>query len=127
MNPHEEITNNSIFDVINSSRLKVITLEKNEIKKQKERQKIRARKNRRATYDILPELRHYLKGLSEKEKIPASQFVSLALIRFIADYEGQEIDISSMKKPSKSPRYEWNIVFPTALRRKLEKMDQNSS
>lgn len=127
MESHEDISKNSIFDVINSSRLKVITLEKNEIKKQKERQKIRARKDKRATFDILPELRRYLRGLSEKEKIPASQFVSLALIRFIADYESQEIDIAAMKKPSKSPRYEWNIAFPPALRRKLEKMDLDSS
>ncbi len=120
MDKYEEGTKNSIFDMVNSSRLRTNNPSQHENKKLKERQKIRARKDRRATYDILPELRQYLKILSEKEKIPASQFVSLALIRFVTDYERLEIDISSMKSPSKSPRYEWNIIFPATLRNELK-------
>jgi hypothetical protein len=94
---------------------------------QREQMKIQARKENRATYDILPELRKYLKNLSEQEHIPASQFVSLALIRFMADYEAGDIDIASMKQPSRSPRYDWNIVFPLSLREKLEKTSSSQS
>ena len=114
----------SIFELVNASLQQGQELpfeDKKQKRKQKERLKIQARKESRATYDILPELRKYLKNLSEQEHIPASQFVSLALIRFMADFEAGDIEIAAMKQPSRSPRYDWNIVFPPSLREKLDK------
>ncbi len=121
---------NSIFGLVNASFQgadEPAIEEKREKRKQRERMKIQARKENRATYDLLPELRKYLKNLSEQEHIPASQFVSLALVRFMADYEAGDIDIASMKQPSRSPRYDWNIVFPLSLREKLEKTSSSQS
>jgi len=123
MNTSDATADNSIFGLVNASLQganEPPSEEKKQKRQQRERMKIQARKENRATYDILPELRKYLKNLSEQEHIPASQFVSLALIRFMADYEAGDIDIASMKQPSRSPRYDWNIVFPLSLREKLD-------
>jgi hypothetical protein len=130
MNTQDGNTDKSIFELVNASlpQEQESPLEDKKLKrKQKERMKIQARKENRATYDILPELRKYLKNLSEKEHIPASQFVSLALVRFMADYEAGDIDIAAMKRPSRSPRYDWNIVFPSSLREKLDKTSTGQS
>ncbi len=130
MNTPDATADNSIFGLVNASFQGADELaieEKRQKRQQREQMKIQARKENRATYDILPELRKYLKNLSEQEHIPASQFVSLALIRFMADYEAGDIDIASMKQPSRSPRYDWNIVFPLSLREKLEKTSSSQS
>ncbi len=113
---------NSIFSLYNTSEIqKAASIEQQQVSnhRQKEREKILARKERRATFDILPELRQYIKNLGKKEKIPASQFVSLALLRFMVDFESGKIDLSTMKQPSRSPRYDWNIVFPENLRQSI--------
>ncbi len=130
MNTSNGNVDNSIFELVNTSLQQGQDPpfeDKNQKRKQKERVKIQARKANRATYDILPELRKYLKNLSEQEHIPASQFVSLALIRFMTDYEAGDIDIASMKQSSRSPRYDWNIVFPPSLREKLNKTSSGQS
>lgn len=130
MNTSDENADNSIFGLVNESLQQgkePPPASKVQRKPQRERIKIQARKEYRATYDILPELRKYLKNLSDQERIPASQFVTLALIRFMADFEAGDIDIASMKQPSRSPRYDWNIVFPHSLREKLEKTSSSQS
>ena len=81
-------------------------------KKIKERQKIRARRDQRATYDLPPLLRQRVKTLAEENSVPASQLVTLALYRFFEAYDQDQINISELKKPSRSPRYDWNLVFP---------------
>lgn len=81
----------------------------------KERSKIMARREQRVTYDLPPALRESMRLLSEELKIPASQLVTLALSRFLQDYQNEKVDLGKYKQPSHSPRYDWNLVFPDSL------------
>ena len=80
----------------------------------KERTRIRARREAHTCYDIPPELRQYIKELAEKERIPASQVAALALLRFAADWQNGKVDLSLYKSPSRSPRFDWNLVLDPA-------------
>lgn len=89
----------------------------------RERAKIQARRDQRATYDLPPALRERIRLLAEDERLPASQLVTLALARFVQAFDSGEIDLSLYKQPSASPRYDWNLVFgedvlPTPPRKK---------
>ncbi len=84
-------------------------------KKARERAKIRARRDQRATFDLPPSLRQRVMDLAEAERLPASQLVTLALARFMQDLTGGEVDLSPLKQPSRSPRYDWNLVLPADL------------
>jgi len=81
-------------------------------KKARERAKIKARREQRTTYDLPPILRQRIKEMGEEQRLPASQIVTLALIRFLQDYDDGKIDLGLYKHPSSSPRYDWNLVFP---------------
>lgn len=81
----------------------------------KERAKIQSRRDQRATYDLPPVLRESIRVLSEELRIPASQLVTLALARFLNEYDNGEIDLAKYKQPSRSPRYDWNLIFPDNL------------
>ena len=87
----------------------------------KERAKIQSRREQRATYDLPPSLREEIMALSEELRIPASQLVTLALARFLRDYQNGTIDLGIYKQPSRSPRYDWNLVFPDDLIRMKKK------
>lgn len=86
-----------------------------ELRRQKERDKMSARRSRRATYDLKPALREELQSLSQELRIPASQLVNLALARFLKEYHSGKVDLSLYKKPSRSPRYDWNLELPDHL------------
>lgn len=81
----------------------------------KERIKIQSRREQRATYDLPPVIRESVHSLSEELRIPASQLVALALIRFLRDYKNDEINLGIYKQPSRSPRYDWNLVLNKEL------------
>ena len=81
-------------------------------RKVRERAKIQSRREQRATYDLPPTLRQQIKDLAEAERVPASQLVTLALMRFLKDLQAGKVDIDSLKQPSRSPRYDWNLIFP---------------
>lgn len=80
-------------------------------KRARERAKIQARRPQRVTYDLPPQLRAEMRNLAEAEGVPASQVVTLALLRFLEDYGQGKVDLSLYKKPSRSPRYDWNLVL----------------
>jgi DNA-binding transcriptional LysR family regulator len=84
-------------------------------KRNRERAKIAARRDARVTYDLPPALRQHMKKMAEKEHLPASQLVTLALIRFLEDVKQGEIDLGVYKEPSESPRYDWNLVIPEEM------------
>jgi hypothetical protein len=84
-------------------------------KKARERAKIQARRDQRATYDLPPVLRERIKDLAEELRLPASQLVTLALARFVGEYDQGQVDLSIYKRPSRSPRYDWNLEFPEDL------------
>ena len=81
----------------------------------RERAKIQSRRDQRATYDLPPALREAVRELAEELRLPASQLVTLALARFFADYDAGTIDLGKYKQPSRSPRYDWNLVLPDSL------------
>jgi len=87
----------------------------------RERAKIQSRRDQRATYDLPPTIREMVKDLAEDLRLPASQLVTLALARFLSDYANGLIDLGRYKQPSRSPRYDWNLVFPEALLPKKRK------
>jgi hypothetical protein len=88
------------------------------IKKKREQAKILSRRDQRATYDLPPSLRQEVKEIAEHERVPASQIVTLALINFVNDYKSLQIDLSQYKQPSRSPRYDWNLIVPISLLKK---------
>jgi hypothetical protein len=81
----------------------------------KERIKIQARREQRATYDLPPLLREELRNLAENLGVPASQLATLALARFLIEYRLGAVSLDAYKQPSRSPRYDWNLVFPEEL------------
>ncbi len=84
-------------------------------KRARERAKIEARRDQRATYDLPPAIRQQIKDLAEEHRVPASQIVALALGRFLRDHAAGQIDLEALKRPSRSPRYDWNLELPTDL------------
>ena len=87
----------------------------------RERAKIQSRRDQRATYDLPPSIREMVRDLAEDLRLPASQLVTLALARFLSDYGNGLIDLGKYKQPSRSPRYDWNLVFPENLLPKKRK------
>ena len=81
----------------------------------RERAKIQSRRDQRATYDLPPSIREGIRLLSEELRLPASQLATLALARFLTDYQTGLVDLGKFKQPSRSPRYDWNLVFPEEL------------
>lgn len=84
-------------------------------KKARERAKIQARREQRATYDLPPAVRQRIRQISEDERVPASQIVTLALARFLQSYTSGESGLNDLKRPSRSPRYDWNLTLPEEL------------
>lgn len=80
-------------------------------KKIRERERMAARREGHTCYDIPPELRGWVKSLSEELGIPASQIATLALLRFAKEWQAGSVDLRPYKTPSKSPRYEWNLAL----------------
>lgn len=81
-------------------------------KKKKEREKIRARRPFHTTYDIPVELRERIKELAEAHGVPASQIATLGLLRFVEDLARGRVDLNRYKAPSRSPRYDFNLILP---------------
>jgi hypothetical protein len=88
-------------------------------KKARERAKIKARREQRTTYDLPPAIRQRIKQMGEEQRLPASQLVTLALFRFLQQVETGQVDPGMFKKPSNSPRYDWNLVFPEEWYKKI--------
>lgn len=87
----------------------------------RERAKIQSRRDQRATYDLPPSIRESIRALADDLRLPASQLVTLALARFISDYSTGLIDLGKFKQPSRSPRYDWNLIFPDSMFPKKKK------
>lgn len=81
----------------------------------RERAKIQSRRDMRATYDLPPAIREGIRVLAEELRLPASQLVTYALYRFLSDYDNKLIDLGKFKQPSRSPRYDWNLIFPEEI------------
>lgn len=84
-------------------------------KRARERAKIRERRARRVTYDLPPDLRRRLAAIAEEQGIPASQLVTWLLLRGLEDLGDTAAErtarLRPYKAPSRSPRYEWNLLL----------------
>ena len=81
-------------------------------RKEKEAEKWSLRREKHVTYDLPVPLRERIKSLSDELRIPASQLVALALVRFLDEYDHHQVDLGKFKVPSRSPRYDWNLDIP---------------
>ncbi|MEJ5200674.1 MAG: hypothetical protein WHV66_00460 [Anaerolineales bacterium] len=105
----------------NQDVLRTLYTQRGLIKKERERIKIRSRRESRVTYDLPPVLRYQVRQLADQHRLPASQLVTLALLRFLNDYDQGLVNLSIYKQPSSSPRYDWNLAFPEKLLKILKK------
>ena len=80
-------------------------------KKVREREKIQERRQKRVTYDLPPAIRQQITDTATKHSVPASQIAALLLQHGLGALDRGEIDLDAHKKPSKSPRYDWNLVI----------------
>jgi hypothetical protein len=65
--------------------------------------------------------------MAEQERLPASQLVTLALLRFLQDYQASKVDLADYKQPSHSPRYDWNLSLPDELMAVLSQKQRRRS
>jgi len=110
-----DLTLSEFLSTINKNLPDELITEKAKKKREKERAKMAARHHKRVTYDLPPAIRSKLKQIASDHAVPESRVATLALARFIADYEQGKVDLGVYKEPSSSPRYEWNLVFPSSL------------
>jgi hypothetical protein len=92
-------------------------------KRAKERARIQARRDQRATYDLPPLVRSSIKKLAEQQSLPISQLVALALIRFMNDYQDGMIDLGKYKISTKSPKYDWVLELDGEIKAMKEKKE----
>jgi hypothetical protein len=78
-------------------------------RKVREREKARARN--RVMLDLPQEIEKRIKALAVKHECTSSQIAALLIWQGIKDLENGLLNPSAYKKPSRSPRYTWNLVF----------------
>jgi hypothetical protein len=86
-------------------------LGKEEKRREREQAKNDSRRGKRASYDLPPKIIQAILEVAEREKVPASQVAALLLADGLYRLGKGEIDLASFKQPSRSPRYEFNLVF----------------
>jgi hypothetical protein len=79
-------------------------------RRKKEREKAKARN--RVMLDLPHEIEARIKNLAAKHECPISQIAALLIWQGLQDLENGLLNPSAYKKPSRSPRYSWNLVFP---------------
>jgi hypothetical protein len=112
------VLDSAVADLLSNMEQKQIEAQlprKEREKKARERIKIQSRREQRATYDLPPALRQRIKEMAEQERLPARQLVTLALLRFLQDFQGGKVDLGEFKQSSHSPRYDWNLSLPDEL------------
>jgi hypothetical protein len=83
-------------------------------RKKKEREKAKARN--RVMLDLPQEIEARIKDLAEKHECPISQIAALLIWQGLKDLDSGLLNPGVYKKPSRSPRYTWNLVFIEKLR-----------
>lgn len=83
-------------------------------KKVKEREKMRRRQPKRATYDLPQKVKDRIAEIAEEHQVPISQVAALLLSYGLTAIDSGELDLDKYKdtKPSSSPRYQTNLIVP---------------
>lgn len=95
-------------------------------RKKAEREKIKARKENRVTFDLLPTLRTEIMAFAKELEIPTSRTAGLAIALFIREYRAGRIDLAEYKIPARSPNYTWLLEIPEELYRPAKKSDKKT-
>ena len=61
--------------------------------------------------DLPQEVEKRIKSLAVKHECTISQIAALLIWQGVQDLENGLLNPSAYKKPSRSPRYTWNLVF----------------
>ena len=83
-------------------------------RRKKEREKARARN--RVMLDLPQEIEERIKSLAVKHECPISQIAALLIWQGLKDLESGRLNPGVYKKPSRSPRYMWNLVISEEFR-----------
>ena len=83
-------------------------------RRKKEREKARARN--RVMLDLPQEMEARIKDLAEKHECPISQIAALLIWQGLKDLDSGRLNPGVYKKPSRSPRYTWNLAFSEKFR-----------
>jgi hypothetical protein len=83
-------------------------------RRKKEREKARARN--RVMLDLPQEIEVRIKDLAEMHECPISQIAALLIWQGLKDLDSGLLNPGAYKKPSRSPRYTWNLIFSEKLR-----------
>jgi hypothetical protein len=89
--------------------------------KKAEREKIKARKEKRVTFDLPPALRTEIMAFAKELEIPASRIAGLAIALFIREFRAGRIDLAEYKIPARSPNYTWLLEVPEELYKPAKK------
>src|SRR4030042_6361398 len=79
------------------------------LRKVREREKAKARN--RVMLDLPQEVEKRIKSLAVKHECTISQIAALLIWQGVQDLENGLLNPRVYKKPSRSPRYTWNLVF----------------
>lgn len=90
-------------------------------RKKAEKEKIKARRENRVTFDLPPSLRSEIMAFAKELEIPASRIAGLAIALFIREYRAGRIDLAEYKIPARSPNYTWLLEIPEELYRPAKK------
>ena len=100
--------------------------EKERQRKEKERAKALAREKNRITTYLPSNLIQQIRDIATYEEVSMSQVITFFVFDAVERYKRKELSFWGYKHPSKSPRYEWNLVHPADIER-MEKIRSTKS
>lgn len=85
---------------------------KADAKREHARAKMAERQPNRATYDLPPGMKEQIEALAAELKTPASQVATVLLTYALRAVQRGALDLPTLRRPSRSPRYEHILVLP---------------
>lgn len=76
------------------------------------RRREKEKKRVRAIYDLPSAIKERVIEIAAEEGVPPSQLAAFLLHHALRAYDASEIDLSSHKRLSRVPRYEWFLDLP---------------
>ena len=80
-------------------------------RKRKAKERAKAQARNRVMLDLPPEIEARIKAIATDESCPASQVAALLIWQGLNDLDNGILDLDQYKRTSRSPRYNWNLIF----------------
>lgn len=93
-------------------RLLIASRRKTEAKKDAARQKAQAQLANRMNVFLPQDLKAQITEQAEQLRVPVSQLVTFFLYEVVARYERSDLNLDRHLTPSRSPRYDFNLIHP---------------